>query len=323
MDELVAPTDPSSTTSRSTRAARSRRSVRLVVAIGYGVAFVAVTALTGLPASRDRVSLWLLGALLVASIAQPRGWARVLRDFLPLIVVLYLYDIVRGLADGLVGRVFTYPQLRVDEWLFGGTAPTITLQRWFWTPGHLHLLDYAAFAVYLSYFIVPLSLVAVLYIRSHELFRRFVWLWVGLTTAAVVTYALYPASPPWLASQEGHLAHVARITPMISREVGVDLSRMMASKTFVNRVAAVPSLHAATALLIAMFLWPIAGRWRWLLAVYPVAMGFSLVYLGEHYVSDVLLGYLYAVVVFLLGNRITRRRSERRHLAEPAAGSAS
>jgi membrane-associated phospholipid phosphatase len=52
-------------------------------------------------------------------------------------------------------------------------------------------------------------------------------------------------------------------------------------------------------------------------------MGFSLVYLGEHYVSDVLLGYVYAVVVLLVGNRIARRRSERRHVAVPAARSAS
>jgi len=66
----------------------------------------------------------------------------------------------------------------------------------------------------------------------------------------------------------------------------------------------VPSLHAATALLISLFFWSRTTRWRWLLVLYPLAMGASLVYLGEHYASDVLLGWLYAVVVFIAGNRL-------------------
>ncbi len=78
----------------------------------------------------------------------------------------------------------------------------------------------------------------------------------------------------------------------------------MGSQQFVNKVAAVPSLHAATALLIALFFWSRTTRWRWLLVLYPLAMGASLVYLGEHYASDVLLGWLYAVVVFVVGNRL-------------------
>ncbi len=311
----MTPVDVAPATVAAVHDLERRRRLRSWVAIAYAVAFVVAVVLTGLPASRDRVSLWLLGGLLVFSIGQPKGWTRVIYDFLPLLVVLYLYDLVRGTADGLVGHVFTLPQLRVDEWLFGGTAPTITLQRWLWTPHHLHVWDYATFLVYLSYFIVPLSLAAILWVRSRALFRRYVWLWVGLTSAAVITYALYPASPPWLASKQGFLGHLVRIEPRVSQAIGVDMSRMMGSKAFVNQVAAVPSLHAATALLIALFLWPLVGRWRWLLALYPIAMGFSLVYLGEHYASDVLLGYLYAVVVFMVGNRMydwwQRRRAER------------
>jgi membrane-associated phospholipid phosphatase len=86
----------------------------------------------------------------------------------------------------------------------------------------------------------------------------------------------------------------------------------MGSQQYVNKVAAVPSLHAATALLIAMFFWSRTKRWRWLLALYPVAMAASLVYLGEHYVSDILLGWLYAVIVFVVGGRLYDRWTARR-----------
>jgi hypothetical protein len=56
-------------------------------------------------------------------------------------------------------------------------------------------------------------------------------------------------------------------------------------------VAAMPSLHSAGATLIAMFLATrMRSRWRYLLARYPVAMGFSLIYLGEQDVIDLVAG---------------------------------
>jgi membrane-associated phospholipid phosphatase len=291
---------------------------RIALLVTYVTAFVVTTALWGFPASRDRVLVWVLAGLVVAVVGRPHALARLLVDFLPVIAFLYAYDLLRGAADGLFDHVFTLPQLRVDEWLFGGSAPTITLQRALWTPGHPHVWDFAAFFVYLTYFIVPITVAAVLWRYAHDAFRRYVSLWIGLSFAALATYALYPATPPWLASRQGFLPHVVRITPYMSRHVGVDLSRVMGSQQFVNKVAAVPSLHAATALLIALFFWSWTRRWRWLLVVYPLAMAFSLVYLGEHYVSDVLLGWLYAVVVFVVGNRIYDRYVERGTAPEPA-----
>ncbi len=60
--------------------------------------------------------------------------------------------------------------------------------------------------------------------------------------------------------------------------------------------------------MLLLFLWPIAGRWRSLLVGYNAVMVFVLVYGAEHYVSDVLLGWLYALVVFLAFSRYWARR---------------
>jgi len=280
------------------------RQRRIALAAVYVATFVVTTALWGFPASRDRVLLWVVAGLVIAVVGRPHALARLAADFLPVIIFLFAYDLLRGTADGVFSHVFTLPQLRADEWLFGGTAPTITLQRALWTTGHPHVWDYVAFAVYLTYFLVPITAAAVLWRYAHSAFHRYVSLWIGLSFAALVTYALYPASPPWLAAQDGFLGHVVRITPYMSRHMGVDLTRVMGSQQFVNKVAAVPSLHGATALLISLFFWSWTRRWRWLLVVYPLAMAFSLVYLGEHYVSDILLGWLYAVVVYVVGNRV-------------------
>jgi membrane-associated phospholipid phosphatase len=303
----MAGSEPVTTAGGADPVADPWRRRRLVLGVVYLVALVVVTVAWGFPASRDRLLPWVVGALLIAVVGRPHSLARLAIDFVPIILFLYAYDLLRGTADGLAGRVFTVPQLRVDEWLFGGTAPTVTLQRALWSAGHPHVWDYVAFLVYLTYFVVPITVAAVLWRYAHWGFRRYVSLWIGLSFAALVTYALYPAAPPWLASRHHFLPHVARITPFMSNTMGIGLSRLMGSQRFVNKVAAVPSLHAGTALLISMFFWSWTKRWRWLLALYPVAMAVSLVYLGEHYVSDVLLGWLYAVVVFVVGNRLYDR----------------
>jgi len=74
---------------------------------------------------------------------------------------------------------------------------------------------------------------------------------------------------------------------------------------YANNVAAMPSLHAGYALLIALYLWRVVPRWaRVPLALYPPAMAFALVYSGEHYVVDCIAGWLYAIVVFAAVNAV-------------------
>ena len=65
-------------------------------------------------------------------------------------------------------------------------------------------------------------------------------------------------------------------------------------------VAAVPSLHAGYPLLMALFVGEKAPRLAPVLAVYVLAVWMAIVYLGEHYVFDVVTGAIYAVVAYLL-----------------------
>ena len=68
-----------------------------------------------------------------------------------------------------------------------------------------------------------------------------------------------------------------------------------------NPVAAMPSLHTAWALFVVLFfLTATRRRWWPLLLAYPLAMTFTLVYSGEHYVIDVLVGWAYVGLTFLV-----------------------
>jgi membrane-associated phospholipid phosphatase len=94
-----------------------------------------------------------------------------------------------------------------------------------------------------------------------------------------------------------------------------------------NPVAAMPSLHTAFALFVVVFFLPaIRRRWWPLLLLYPLAMTFTLVYTGEHYLIDVLVGWAYVGATFVVVGRAERwwrTRRDRLALAGSPPPSAS
>ncbi len=292
--------------------------------IAWTVGVLAFIFFFGFPGSRSEIFAIVGFGLIASGTTTPAGsgWKRVVIDWLPFYLVLTAYDMLRGAAGKLL-MPHAIPQIRIDEWLFGGTAPTVTLQHALYTPGVAHVWDYLAFVVYMTHFIVPFAIAGILWKYAHHRFRRYAALFIGLTFAALVTYVLYPALPPWLASQDAYLPPTAKIIDEMWTHIRLANGANVFSATghFANPIAAVPSLHSAYPMLLVLFFWKSAGRWRWLLALYPILMALALVYTGEHYVIDVLLGWLYATGVFVTGNRLfdryERRRASKPTNAEP------
>lgn len=74
-----------------------------------------------------------------------------------------------------------------------------------------------------------------------------------------------------------------------------------------NLVAAVPSLHAAYPWLTFLFVRKYFKRTGTLFIPYVLGVWFAIVYLGEHYVFDIIIGVLYSQLVYILifhGNSI-------------------
>ena len=136
-----------------------RRRRRMLLAIV--VAFTVIAALTGVPTGREVLTFWLLATLLAACGGDVPAWRRaVVRDWLPLLAVLFAYDLVRGLANEVGGWIFDLPYwksspespmslarahltepLGVDKALFGGHVPTVWLQQHFYDVGVAHWYD--------------------------------------------------------------------------------------------------------------------------------------------------------------------------------------
>ena len=219
------------------------------------------------------------------------------------------------MADDLWFSTHYLPQLRVDEWLAGGTAPTVWLQQHLWEgPAQIQWYDYASWFVYVSYFLSTYILAAALWFFAPARFRRYVATVALMAMMGFLTYALFPAAPPWMASQAGHLEPTTRLTGYVWSEIPIAHFNSLFERgsQYANPVAAVPSLHAAYSLLIVMFLWRYAGRFAPLLALYPLAMAFALVYFAEHYVSDILLGWIYAVFAYWVVSKVADLLEQRR-----------
>jgi membrane-associated phospholipid phosphatase len=305
-------------------ASRRARLATLAAVLLFIAGTVAAVATQGLELSYDWLFVWLLLGLLALSLTDVKRWARgVIFDWLPFAAFLLAYDLARGVADNTGIAPHTSIGIDFDRALFGHTIPTNWLQDRLFNMYHAHWYDYVTFFVYLSHFFVTLLVAAFLWRFRYPLFRRWRAMVMSIAGIGFLTYILFPGTPPWLASQTGHL-------PPISRTIGymwqhVDLYPAAAmfetSNRYVNEVAAIPSLHAAYTLLVVLFFWNMVPRWaRPLLVLYPLAMGFTLVYTGEHYVFDVVLGWVYAVGVYSAVLAVERFRENGRARArvEPA-----
>jgi membrane-associated phospholipid phosphatase len=286
----------------------------------FVVASVAFLSLFGIPYQRDLIAVWVLFGLFCFSLSDLGGYGRgVVLDWIPFIGILIAYDSLRGGA----GHLFTahyLPQLQIDTDLFG-TPPTVTLQHWLWH-GNVVWYDVILWAVYLTHFFATPVLAAILWKADRQRFRVFVVMVATLSFAGLITYAVFPAAPPWMASDAHLIAPITRIIPHIWLALPLNSAGSLIEHgyRYANDVAAVPSLHAAFSLLIAVTLWPRKHAWlRPLVAVYPLAMAFALVYSGEHYVSDVVLGWTYTLATVLCVQALLRWREQRRGAGRLAA----
>jgi hypothetical protein len=170
-----------------------------------------------------------------------------------------------------------------------------------------------------SHFFVPWATLAILWKVNAERFRAFRNRLVAMSFAACGVFFLVPTMPPWMTSGIGETEHVSRLIGHLWGRVGLERAEPLFTSPHVgNLVAAVPSLHAAYPCLLLLFFWRAGSRVRIVLAAYTLAMGFTLVYGGEHFVFDVLAGWLLAGVTMAAFAAAPRLRAASPWRRDPA-----
>jgi membrane-associated phospholipid phosphatase len=220
---------------------------------------------------------------------------------------------------------------RLEKWLFGGRLPSAILQTRLFEPAHLVWYDYALTAVYLSFFIVPHAVVILLLWRDRQMFWHYLLATAGLFVLALIGFFAIPTSPPWLIAEsvpDEPFTQIQRVAADVLHGLHLPVhlySRNLGEAAEVriepNSIAAMPSIHFAVTVLL-VFLALRAGPLIALAAmIYAASMGFALVFLGEHYVLDLVVGGTMAMIGWEFAGAVLNatRDLARRGAASPAS----
>jgi hypothetical protein len=215
-----------------------------------------------------------------------RSWVR---DFAPIVLALALCPLVAALAPG-AARPLAHMQDLVHAERSLGLLFEPSLHRWF--AGHQPLLALADVAYAAVHLPVTLGVIAWVWWRRPRAFGLVRDTFVATQLICVVGYLLYPTAPPRM------LAGLHDGPPAVN---GFD-------KLFQSPYAAVPSAHAAFALIVAATLFLLARRpaIRVLALFYPPAVLLEIAATGNHLWLDAAAGALAAALGFAIA--LTRAR---------------
>jgi len=266
---------------------------------------------------------WVVLALLVIAIAMGRGLTFI-ADWGPFLLLFFAYEAMRGFAAKT--GFAPHDLAGLEKALFAGTLPTLTLQHAIYHVESVSPQDVAAMFFYFMHFPLPILVGFFFWVRSRDHYHRFIAALLLMAFLAFITYLFWPSAPPWYQFHAGKVPDSLVVHKILNETV----DKLWGNSYFVsplyshlnpNQFAAFPSLHAAFPALAATYAW---SRYRGLalgLVAWTLAVLFSIVYLGEHYVVDALDGFVYVAAATILVEGFVRWRA-RRMTSMPATPSA-
>jgi membrane-associated phospholipid phosphatase len=203
-----------------------------------------------------------------------------------------------------------YP-IAIDRLLGLGVTPTLRLQRAFARPGSVNRFERLLVWCHWTWFFVPHSSVLYVLLRKPQRAVAAAARMYAVFDIGAVFYWLVPTAPPWWAAAHGHHEQEESIRV---RRMMIEYGEQFWGRRWGalydalggNPLAAMPSLHFATSLMAAHLLeevGPVSGLVGW---SYAGLLALALVYLGEHYVIDLIAGAALAEALRLGAPRATR-----------------
>ncbi len=238
-------------------------------------------------------------------------WAKRFALLIPAFFLFAFANLIHATLRGFAIDVAPFAPVNAAQWDIAvfRSVPSMWMQDVLGTTGFWAEL---AFFYWSSLFWLPTLLVALVVVaRGRWYFTRLILLQIAVVLSADVIYAIVPTRPPWMD------VDVVRIIA-INSDNGVHIDR--------NQYAALPSLHVAVPLAFALWFHAFEKseplrKLSPLLFAWALGMGWSVIYTGEHYVVDVVTGYIWAGLIFFALNRLGvlhARRAVQEAEAEPA-----
>lgn len=223
-----------------------------------------------------------------------------LKSWIPFLIVFLSYEALQGLVSVVVANSGIISLYAIDAPLWGFNLTGAVQSA---------LLSTPMTAVMTFFYSLHLPLVVLasifLWFTDKSVYKRYTYAIIITSYCALVTFLLFPTAPPWY---EGAATNLLQgVNSVVPVQVYTGVMNLIESDKF----AAFPSLHAAFAI-IFLFYMRRRGRLEGLVAL-PITAGIllSTIYLGQHYLIDIIGGAVYSLSACLLVNLFIKR-SERK-----------
>ena len=230
----------------------------------------------------------------------PRGWGDLGRQVAIWFGFLAAYQVARGVADRNPARAFENGLKVIDLERRADALFELSLQG-FIASSHL-LLTLTSWTYWLSQFTVLAASLLWVYLRRHDAFVRFRNLIMLANVIGLGGYVLIPTAPPRMYPDMGFVDVLATVGSLNHGSPFIELAS--------NPYAAMPSLHAADALIVGVTL-ALLVRNRVVKALWltwPVWVWFSVIATGNHFWLDIAAGIVVAIAAAAVLERQALRR---------------
>jgi len=278
------------------RRTRPPRALRVAVRAG---AMAAVGAAVAVPLLRKRlrvpptvtVAACAAGPLALA-VLRPRSKRRDIALFaMQMWGFTMAHEIPYDDPERLRRRLRARYPIVVDRALGGGRLPNARLQRALAGAPGVGAVDRVLTWAHWLWFIEPYLALLVVLLRDDRRFPRAARRMAAVFDLGCAVYFAVPTAPPWWSSDNGLTGEeVRRIMVEVGEPTWGEAWEPLYRAFGGNPWAAMPSLHFATSVCAAIALselGKVEGAIGW---SYALTLGFALVYLGEHYVTDLIAG---------------------------------
>jgi membrane-associated phospholipid phosphatase len=256
----------------------------VVIALLYLAAASGIMIWRDISISPDYILLLLVPVALLSGRLLP-----FLRDWVPFVAIFLGYEAMRGIAPKIGIAPHVGDNAGMESAVFGGHLPSAALQSAISGPFADGLSD-AATVVYFCHFAFPFAVGLALWLTNRTQFMRYTTALMGMSFLAFFIFLVLPTAPPWYAENQGVIRGVSKL---LDGTLPSYISPYYHTLN-PNPVAAFPSLHAAYPFLSFLALRSVYPRAAWLAFAWSLMVGFSVVYLGEHWAIDVFAGWIFA-----------------------------
>jgi membrane-associated phospholipid phosphatase len=268
----------------------------LVAAAAAGIALPMLRKRLGVPNGVVTPAAW--QAPLAIAVAFPRSKKRDAAIYTAqMLAYLAHYAMPYDDEERLMRRLRVNYTVRADRVIGLGELPTIRLQRLLGRPGEVRRVDTFLSAIHWVWFLVPHGTVAYVLVCHNDKFERSAAQVAAVFDLGLAGYWALPTAPPWWALREIKPDPVRRMMVEAGERFWGRLWQPLYDVLAGNPFAAMPSIHFGTSVISAHVMSDV-GRTQGAIAwAYTATLGFALVYLGEHYVIDLIAGAALAETV--------------------------